>query len=191
MIIVIGGSLGGTRVLYIVLRALPPDFPHPVAITLHRSRDNQPEEGGLTELLQRASVLPVTEPLDKEPILAGHVYVAPADYHLMVERSGFCLSIDEPVQFARPSIDVLFESAADAFDREAVAVVLTGANQDGARGAACIRDRGGLVIAQDPATAEAAAMPQAAIDATGTSHIYAPREIGRFLARLATQVPPP
>jgi two-component system chemotaxis response regulator CheB len=191
MMIVIGGSLGGTRALDIVLRLLPQDFPHPIAVALHRSRDSSAEEGGVTEFLQRASLLPVSEPLDKELILGGHIYLAPADYHLMVERAGFCLSTDEPVQFARPSIDVLFESAADAFGREAVAVVLTGASQDGAHGAACIRDRGGLVIVQDPATAEARAMPQAAIDATGTSHIHALREIGRFLAQLAAPAPLP
>ena len=182
--IVIGGSLGGTRVLSSILRALPKTFPHPIAVTLHRSRDNQEEDGGVAELLQKASLLPVREPLDKEPILGGHVYLAPADYHLMVETSGFSLSTDEPVQFARPSIDVLFESAADAFDGETVGVVLTGANQDGAHGAVCIRDRGGLVVVQDPATAESPGMPQSAINATGTSHIYAPREIGHFLARL-------
>jgi two-component system chemotaxis response regulator CheB len=187
MMIVIGGSLGGTRVLYIILRSLPKTFPHPIAVTLHRSRDGGEEDGGVTELLQKASQLPVSEPLDKEPILGGHVYVAPADYHLMVEPSGFSLSTDEPVQFARPSIDVLFESAADAFVSETVGVILTGANQDGVHGAVCIRDRGGLVIAQDPATAESPIMPQAAITATGTPHIYAPREIGQFLARLGTE----
>jgi two-component system chemotaxis response regulator CheB len=188
MMIVIGGSLGGTRVLDTILRALPKTFPHPIAIALHRSRDVGEEDGGVTELLQKGCPLPVREPLDKEPILGGHVYLAPADYHLMVESSGFSLSTDEPVQYARPSIDVLFESAADAFDGETVGVILTGANQDGTHGAVCIRDRGGLVIVQDPATAESPNMPQTAIAATGTSHIYAPREIGPFLARLGTEV---
>jgi two-component system chemotaxis response regulator CheB len=187
MMIVIGGSLGGTKVLYGILRTLPKTFPHPIAIALHRSRDSQEDDGGVAELLQKASLLPVREPLDKEPILGGHVYLAPADYHLMVEPSGFSLSTDEPVQYARPSIDVLFESAADAFNGATVGVVLTGANQDGAHGAACIRDRGGLVVVQDPATAESPSMPQAAIRATGTSHIYAPREIGHFLARLGSE----
>lgn len=187
MMIVIGGSLGGAKVVYSILQALPKTFPHPVAITLHRSRDNQEEDGGMVELLQKASLLPVREPLDKEPILGGHVYLAPADYHLMVEPSGFSLSTDEPVQYARPSIDVLFESAADSFDGETIGVVLTGANQDGAHGAACIRDRGGLVIVQDPTTAESPGMPQSAIKATGTSHVYAPRDIGHFLARLGAR----
>lgn len=186
MMIVIGGSRGGTNALYIILRALPRTFPHPVAIALHRSRDAQDEDGGVAGLLQKASALPVREPLDKEPILGGHVYLAPADYHLMVESSGFSLSTDEPVQFARPSIDVLFESAADVFDGGTVGVILTGANQDGTHGAVCIRNRGGMVVVQDPATAESPHMPQAAIDATGTSHIFAPREIGRFLAKLGT-----
>jgi two-component system chemotaxis response regulator CheB len=186
MIIVIGGSLGGTRVLRAILHGIPETFPHPIAITLHRSRDNH-EDDALVQLLQRETALRVSEPVDKEPILPGHVYIAPADYHLMVERTAICLSTDEPVQHARPSIDVLFESAADAFGSETVGVVLTGASQDGAHGAACIRHCGGLIVAQNPATAESPYMPQCAIDATGTTHILDASEISGFLARLGTE----
>jgi len=159
--IVVGASMGGLRALITVLGGMPRTFSIPLAVVLHRHKDS---DGMLLELLQRNQPLPALEPVDKEPILPGRVYLAPADYHLLVEPSHFCLSIDDPVRYARPSIDVLFESAADAFGPETTALILTGANADGAHGAARIKARGGRVIVQDPATAEAPQMPQAVLD---------------------------
>jgi two-component system chemotaxis response regulator CheB len=158
--IFIGASLGGLRAVASILRGLPPKFLVPLAVVLHRAKDS---DGALVEILQHDSSLPVSEPFDKEPILPGRVYLAPADYHLLVESGHFCLSVDAPIRYARPSIDVLFESAADAFGAEAIAVVLTGANGDGAYGATKVREARGRVIVQDPATAEAPQMPEAVL----------------------------
>lgn len=182
--IVIGASLGGMRALRRLLTSLPPSFPMPIGVVLHRYKESN---GELVEILEQNLPLPLHEVLDKEPIRPGHVYVAPADYHLLVEPAHFCLSVDEPVQYARPSIDVLFESAADAFGPMVIGVILTGANQDGSRGAVSIQKRGGLVIVQDPATAESPFMPQAAMEATGTRYVFPIQEIGSFLVKLASQ----
>ena len=158
--IFIGASLGGVRAIGSILRDLPAAFPRALAVVLHRSKDS---DGALVQLLQYESALPVSEPTDKEPILPGRVYIAPPDYHLLVEAGHFCLSVDDPIRYARPSIDVLFESAADAYGLEAIALVLTGANCDGTYGAARIKQAGGLVIVQDPKTAEAPQMPEAVL----------------------------
>ena len=180
--IVVGASLGGMKALRLILQALPADFPETIAVVLHRHRES---DDLLVNLLQHGSRLPVTEVVDKEGICPGRVYLAPPDYHLLVEPAGFSLSTDDPVQFARPSIDVLFESAADTYGRGLIAVVLTGANNDGALGAARIQEKGGLVVVQDPATADGPAMPLAAIAATGTRRIFPPEQIAAFLVEQA------
>src|SRR6185295_11534453 len=118
-------------------------------------------DGHLLDLLNKHSAMPVVEPDDKDPLEDGHVYLAPPGYHLVVERGFLSLSLDPPVLFARPSIDVLLESAADSFGETAVAVVLTGSNDDGAFGAAAVKRAGGKVVVQDPATARAPAGPLA------------------------------
>ena len=128
---------------------------------------------------------PVVEPGDKEPIEPAHVYVAPADYHLLVERGMFHLSTEHAVAYSRPSIDVLFESAADAYGDKLTAVVLTGANADGAAGAQRVKERGGFLIVQDPLTAEAPVMPQAAIAAARVDRILPLDRIGPLLVELA------
>jgi two-component system chemotaxis response regulator CheB len=150
---------------------------------LHRHRE---ADDSLVHLLQQGSVLPIREVVDKDPISPGYVYIAPPDYHLLVEPQNFSLSIDNPVQFARPSIDVLFESAADIFGASLIGIVLTGANQDGARGAARIKEKGGLVIVQDPETAESPVMPKAALEATHTTYIRAVGEIATLLMNLTS-----
>jgi two-component system chemotaxis response regulator CheB len=169
--IVIGASLGGLKALVTMLRGVPPTFATPVAVVLHRHKDS---DGMLLEMLNSESPLRAGEPLDKEPILPRRVYVAPPDYHLLVEPAHFSLSVDEPVRFARPSIDVLFESAADAFGSRAIAIILTGANSDGSEGAARIKARGGRVIVQDPTTAEAPQMPQAVLARLRPDYILPP-----------------
>jgi two-component system, chemotaxis family, protein-glutamate methylesterase/glutaminase len=180
-LVLIGASLGGLKAIQSVLSPLAAEFPLAVVIVQHR------KSGGdtLTELLQKNCALPVTEAEDKMAIQPGHVYLAPADYHLLAEDGLLALSTDPPVNYARPSIDVLFESAADSYADRAVGILLTGANKDGAAGLAAIRARGGLTVAQDPKTAEAPKMPQAAINADVVDKILPLEEIGPFLARLA------
>ena len=155
----IGASWGGLYALSAIVSALPLDYALAVVIVQHRRHDAGTL---LCELLQDQTSLHVTEPEDKEPIKAGTVYVAPADYHLLVERDHFTLSLEEAVRFSRPSIDVAFTSAADTCGSSAVGVVLTGANEDGAHGLHSIADSGGLALVQDPASAECAIMPAAA-----------------------------
>jgi two-component system chemotaxis response regulator CheB len=177
-LIVIGCSLGGMRALEIIFAALPVDFCVPIVVAQHRhKRSNE----GLPAFFRRVTRLPVVDADDKQRIEAGHVYLAPADYHLLVEKGELSLSVEEAVRHSRPSIDVLFESAADAYGAALIGVVLTGANDDGARGARRIKERGGLVVAQDPKTAESPSMPQAAIDKAAVDRILPLEEIAPFL----------
>lgn len=161
--IVIGGSLGGCDALKAILGRLPADFPHAIAVALHRHKDSG---GMLLPMLQRGCVLPVVEVEDKEPIQPGRVHLCPADYHLMIEGDALALSTDDLVNFARPSIDVLFESAAEWQGPHAVAVILTGAGTDGSRGAQRLAAAGGTVLVQDPQGAEGPWMPGATIAST-------------------------
>lgn len=184
--IVVGASLGGLKALLQVLHGIPRSFQRSFAVVLHRHKDS---DGALLDLLRAESPLPAVEPLDKESFQPGTVYLAPADYHLLVEPTHFCLSIDDPVRFARPSVDVLFESAADAFGAKTIAVVLTGANGDGARGAERIKAHGGRVIVQDPATAEAPQMPQATLDLASPDYILRLDQIAPLLVELTASPP--
>ncbi len=179
-IVAIGTSLGGLAALEELLHTLPPCFRTPVVVVQHRG----PESSGLARALGRHTALHVSEPDDKERIEGGHVYVAPAGYHLLVEPDGFALSTEGPVNWARPSIDVLFESVAEAYGSGAVCVVLTGASADGAQGAACVKAHGGRVIVQDPATAESPVMPRAVIEVTEPDQVLGVSEMGRVLAEL-------
>jgi two-component system, chemotaxis family, protein-glutamate methylesterase/glutaminase len=180
-LIVIGCSMGGMHALRTIFTTLPKEFPVPIAVVQHRYRTSNE---GLPDYLRRHTDLQVVDTTDKEWIKPGTVYLAPANYHLLVERGELSLSVDEAVAYSRPSIDVLFESAADAYSASLIGVILTGANADGARGAARIKSRGGFVIAQDPATAESPAMPQAAIDAARVDRILPLERIGSFLVEL-------
>lgn len=177
-LIVTGASLGGFDALAVLLGGLPENFPLPLAVVQHRSVDS---DELLPILLGRACRLPLTEVEDKQPILPGTVYIAPANYHLLVEKDHFALSVDERVQFARPSIDVLFESAADAYRDKVVAILLSGSNEDGAQGIARVKARGGLTLVQDPASAESARMPAAAIATSEVDHVLPLAEIAQFL----------
>jgi two-component system chemotaxis response regulator CheB len=180
-IVVVGTSLGGLRALETLLSGLPEAFPLPVAIVQHRGAC-----GGeaLPERLQRQSALPVREPEDKEVMLPGQVYLAPADYHLLVERGSFALSTEGPVCYARPSIDVLFESAADTYADEVIAVILTGAGKDGAQGAVRVKERGGFLLVQEPATAESSVTPEAVLATAEVDRILPLPEMAPFLASL-------
>lgn len=182
-LVVVGVSAGGLQALGVLLGGLPADFPLPLAIVQHRSK----ESSALCELLQDRSALPVSEVLDKQPIEPGHVYLAPPDYHLLVENGHFSLSVDEPVGFSRPSIDLTFGSAADAYGRGGVGVVLTGANHDGARGLRRIVDAGGRAVVQDPATADSASMPRAALAAVAEATVLPLAEIAAHLSSLGAE----
>lgn len=179
-LIVMGASWGGLQALEVILGALPPEFATPVVIAQHRAIDSA--TGALQQMLAHHSGHAVSEPGDKDPIESGQVYIAPADYHLLVEPDGFALSTDAAVHYSRPSIDVLFDSAADVYSDRLAAVILTGANDDGAYGITRVRRRGGVTIAQDPATAERPAMPEAAIATGSVQHVLPLEEIGPFLA---------
>ncbi|HZH91072.1 MAG TPA: chemotaxis protein CheB [Pyrinomonadaceae bacterium] len=184
-IIVIGTSYGGLAALQTVLPALARDFPLPVVIVQHRGKDSD----NLCEFLRRHSALPLSEPNDKEAIAPGRVYLAPRDYHLLIERDGFALSTEAPVGYARPSVNVLFESAAEVYQQHVVGVVLTGANTDGARGLAKIKAHGGLCVVEDPAGAASRGMPQAAIDATPVDAVLPLPEIAPYLNQLCQHEP--
>jgi two-component system chemotaxis response regulator CheB len=177
-IVVIGCSLGGMNALETILGNLPRNFPVPIAVVQHRHRGSNET---LPNYFRKHSRLPVVDVEDKQWIRPGTVYLAPANYHLLVERGEFSLSVDERVRWSRPSVDVLFQSAADAYGPAVIAIVLTGANDDGARGVQRVKARGGLVVVQNPETAEAPDMPRAAIAATAVDHILRLDEIASFL----------
>jgi two-component system, chemotaxis family, protein-glutamate methylesterase/glutaminase len=179
--VVIGASHGGLSALQILLTDLSPEFPLPVVVVQHRKKDG---DDGLCEYLGKRSRLPLIEPNDKEKVEPGHVYLAPRDYHLLIEKSIFALSTESPVAYARPSIDVLFESAADIYHERTIGVILTGANRDGAQGLAKIKSLGGLTVVQDPKSAESPVMPEAAIAATSVDKILPLAGIAPFLNEL-------
>jgi two-component system chemotaxis response regulator CheB len=182
-LVVLGASLGGLHAVSTVLAELPPDFPLPIAIAQHRSAS---PDGALAGIWQRQCRLRVEEAEDKTPIRPAVVYVAPADYHLLVEAGGsFALSVDAPVMWARPSIDVLFESAAGVCGERLIAVLLTGASADGSRGLQQVKTRGGRTLVQDPATAECRVMPDSALALAPADAVLPLIELARELVRLA------
>jgi two-component system, chemotaxis family, protein-glutamate methylesterase/glutaminase len=159
--VVIGASAGALEALSVILPALPAGFRLPLIVVVHVPPDKR---SMLAELFQAKCGIPVREAEDKEPVLDGTVYFAPPDYHLLVEADGsLALSSDEPVLYSRPSIDVLFESAADAYGSALIAIILTGANQDGAKGMKAVAEAGGVALVQNPDEAFASAMPEAAM----------------------------
>ncbi|WP_394837123.1 chemotaxis protein CheB [Pendulispora rubella] len=180
-LIVVGTSWGGLRALEVLLSTLPAGFDWPIAVVQHRRPDS---DDTLARVLQRHTTLRVREAEDKEPIVPGRVYIAPPDYHLLVDDKSVALSTDPPVRFSRPSIDVLFESAADSFQHRLIGIVLTGRNHDGAIGLSRIKQRGGLTIVQDPASAESPTMPEGAIERACVDRVLALDRIGPFLGQL-------
>jgi len=181
-IVVVGASTGGLKALQLLLSSLPAEFPLPIVIVQHRGADSETLSG----FLRASSQLHVKEPEDKEPIEAGTVYLAPRDYHLLIENRSFALSTESPVAYARPSIDVLFESAADEYEDATIGVILTGANRDGARGLMKIKARGGLTIVENPASATSREMPEAAIASSTVDWILPLQEIGPLLEKLVS-----
>lgn len=183
-LVVMGASWGGLQALRTVLGGLPPDLGSAVVVVQHRSADGA--RSALRDLLAAATPLPVWEAADKEPLVAGHVYLAPPDFHTHVDGDHLELSTDAAVEFSRPSIDVLFESAAESHRERCVGVVLTGANADGAAGLARIVELGGEAIVQDPGTSERPEMPGAALSAVPTAHVSPLEEIAPLLVALCS-----
>lgn len=177
--VVIGASAGALEALSAILPALPQGFRLPIMVVVHIPADKR---SVLAELFRSKCHLDVQEAQDKEPIMGGTVYFAPPDYHLLVEMDHtLALSSDEPVLFSRPSIDVLFESAADAYGPALIGIVLTGANQDGARGLRAVAQLGGTALVQDPGGAFASAMPEAAIHLCASAQIMSLDAIAAYL----------
>ena len=185
-LICIGASWGGLHAVSRLLAEIPRELEQAIVIAQHRHPDSR--AGGLPQLLKFQTTRPVCDVEDKMAIEPSHVYLAPPDYHLLVERGSFALSLDERVQFARPSIDVLFETAADAYRERVIGVILTGANEDGAAGLRRIKQLGGVAIIQDPAEAVRPSMPEAAIAATAADAVLPLAEIGKFLYGLCVDV---
>ncbi|MBI1212707.1 MAG: chemotaxis protein CheB [Alphaproteobacteria bacterium] len=181
--VAIGVSAGGLRALRSVLGPLPESFRLPIAIVQHIEANS---DDYLAEYLGSLSSIRVKEAEDKEAMEGGTAYLAPAGYHLLVEPDRtFSLSVDDKVNYCRPSIDLLFESAADAFGATLVGIVLTGANGDGSKGLRHIKGRGGYAIVQDPATAEAPYMPRTAAAGVAADRIVPLEEIPKLLVQLA------
>lgn len=179
--IVIGASAGAVQALSRILPHLPAGYPLPVLVVVHVPAD----PSGLVALFGGKCALPVREPEDKEPIAAGTIYFAPSGYHMLVEEDvSIALSVDEPVLFSRPAIDILFQSAADAFGDGLTGIVLTGANEDGAEGASAIVAAGGTVIVEDPEHAYAPAMPAAALARCPAARALPLDGIADYLLRL-------
>ena len=178
--IVIGGSAGALDALQAILPALPRSFGLPVVVVLHVVPGRP---SGLVNVLRSSSLLVVKEVEDKEPLVGGTIHVAPPSYHVLVEGDRtLALSVDEPVHFSRPSIDVLFESAVDVFGAGLVGVLLSGANEDGARGLAKVKRAGGTTIVQAPATAPSRQMPDSALRLFTPDHLLDASLIGPLLA---------
>lgn len=181
-LVVVGASWGGLGALRVLLGGLPAGFGAPVVVVQHRSSDSHPS--ALRELLGAATALGTREVEDKQPLESGWVYLAPPDFHALVEHDHLELSVEAAVAHSRPSIDVLFESAAESRRDRCVGVVLTGANSDGAAGLARIAELGGAAIVQDPASAERAEMPRAALDAVPEARVVPLEEIAGLLIEL-------
>jgi two-component system, chemotaxis family, protein-glutamate methylesterase/glutaminase len=186
-VIAVGASWGGLHAVGRLLETLPEELDVPIVIAQHRGPESHRTD--LAGLLQTNSARPVRDVTDKDSIDRGVVYLAPPDYHLLVEPGHFALSTDARVNFARPSVDVLFDSAADAYGPAAIGIVLTGENEDGAAGLARIKQAGGVAIVQDPKTAERARMPEAALAATNADVVLPLEEIGAFLRGLCLGAP--
>lgn len=177
-LICVGASWGGLDAVGRLLSDIPDEIEVPIVIAQHRHKASP---GTLVDLLRLRIKRPVQDVEDKMPIEPCNVYIGPPDYHVLVERGSFALSLDERVQFSRPSIDVLFESASYAYGPDVIGIILTGANEDGAAGLALVKQRGGVAVIQDPADAAKRTMPDAAIAATSADAILPLEEIGKFI----------
>jgi two-component system chemotaxis response regulator CheB len=182
-LMIIGGSAGSLQVILSILSEIHPDFPLPILIVLHR---NSVFESSLEELLASRTRAPIKEVEEKEPILPGTIYIAPADYHVLIEWDHtFSLDYSERVNFSRPSIDVTFRCASDVYGAGLVCLLLSGGNADGVEGLQYVKGRGGVVVVQDPATAEVPYMPQHAVSQVEVDFLVPAEALPAFLKGLA------
>jgi two-component system chemotaxis response regulator CheB len=179
--VVIGGSAGALEVLRMIVRELPKSLSCPVVIVIHLPAHSS----GLAELLGAETSVRVKQAEDKEPIAAGTIYIAPPSYHLLIEsQRTFALSVDPPVHYSRPAIDVLFETAADVYGAGVIGILLSGASEDGAAGLQEIHAAGGTTIVQSPLSAEVAIMPAAALALFEPTYVWSPNDIAAGLTTL-------
>ena len=185
-VIVIGGSAGSLEVILEITNSLPLFATAIIIIVVHRKIDN---DSILEDLIAHKTLYPVKEVEDKDPIIPGTIYIAPPDYHLLIEnKDTFSLDSSEKVHFSRPAIDVTFESVAWIFTNRVMGILLSGANADGAAGLACIKEMGGHTLVQNPETAEMSIMPQQAINRNIVDSIAEPAEISKAIVRFITVV---
>ena len=180
--VAIGGSAGSFQGIVKILGQLPPNFPLPIIMTLHRLKHVR---NGFVEALSLKSVTQVVEPYDKEPIKKGRVYLAPSNYHLSVELGNyFALSTEEMVNNSRPAIDITLGTAAYVYRDKLIGILLSGANRDGGLGMKYIKDKGGVTIVQEPGECMIDAMPRAAMSLTPVDHVMKVDQIVNFLNEL-------
>lgn len=180
--IVIGGSAGSFPLIVKILASLPKNYPYPVFLSLHRLKHIRM---GFVEALSLKSNIPVVEPDDKQSIKAGVAYLAPSNYHMLIEVGNtIALTTDIMVKYSRPSIDLTFDSASNVYRDKLIGIIVSGANSDGADGIKQVKDRGGLTIAQDPSEAAIQTMPNAALNATKIDKVLKIDEIVNFLVSL-------
>ncbi len=180
--VIIGGSAGSFQIVTRILNSLNPNFPLPVLLCLHRLKHVR---SGFVEALSLKSNIPISEPYDKDQLKPGNAYLAPANYHMFVELANrIALSTDEPVNHSRPSIDLSFVTAANAYRDKLIGIILSGANRDGAFGLKKVVDNGGLSIVQDPQESEVKTMPTSALQLTKVDYVYTTDQIIRFLQKL-------
>ena len=180
--VMIGGSAGSFQVVAGILNSIPSNFDMPIFLCLHRLKHVR---SGFVEALSLKSNIPVIEPYDKETIKPGRAYLAPANYHMYIEFGNrFALSTEEPVNHSRPSIDLSFITAAQAYRNKLIGVILSGANRDGAYGLKKVAELGGTTIVQDPADCEVRTMTEAALQLTNVNYVLASDKISNFLSKL-------
>ena len=180
-LVVIGCSWGGFQGLRRLFSDLPADFPIPIVVVQHRLAQ---ANDGLDASMQSASAIPIMDVTDKEPLVGGAIYLAPSDYHTIIDGKSLALSTEDAINFARPSIDVLFETAANSYGDSLIAVILTGANDDGAQGLRRVKELGGYTIIQDPGSAVRREMPDAALAQVRPDFVAPLEEIGPHLVQL-------
>ena len=181
-IVVIGASAGGLSALEVILRGLDADINIPIVIVQHLSPDSG---DAIVNLLKKYSNIVLSEPEDKEILKCNHIYLAPADYHVMIEKNRtISLNLGPKENFCRPSIDVLFETASEVFFEKTLGVILTGANKDGTKGCIAIKKFSGIVIAQEPTEALISVMPLGPIEAGVVDYVLTLKEISKMLNRV-------
>ena len=179
-IIAIGGSAGSIEIIVSILKLLPREFQQPIILIIHRMKNITSDLHKI--LAKRSGVKEIIEPDDKDPVKAGNIYLAPQNYHLLIERDyTFSLDYSEPVNFSRPSIDVSFESIANLYKNKTLAILLSGANKDGTKGLTSVIEQGGTAIVQSPETAQYPAMPQSAININESVLIQSPEQIVSYI----------